>query len=83
MRINGILDGYMAGHEIGKMQNAFEDNYFINKIGQPNRARLLAAGNIIDARAINGNSVMEAHQIQSVCNMRDIKPMYGELSGSN
>lgn len=79
MSVNGMLSGYMAGYEAGRIQNAFDDNYFINKIGQTDRARLLAAGNIIDARATNRNSAMEAYQIQSACGVRDIKPMYGEL----
>ena len=79
MSINGILNGYMAGYEIERLQDAISDNVFINKIGQTDRARLLAAGNIIDARAINKNRAMEAYQAQSAYGTRDIKSIHGEL----
>ena len=68
----------MAGYEIERLQDAISDNVFINKIGQTDRARLLAAGNIIDARAINKNRAMEAYQAQSAHGTRDIKSIHGE-----
>ena len=80
MSINGILNGYMAVHETGRMQDTIDDNVFINKIGQSDRARLLAAGNIIDARAISKNRAMEAYQVQSAHGTRDIKSIHGELN---
>lgn len=78
MSVNGILNGYMAGRETGRTQDAIDDNVFINKIGETNRARLLAAGNIIDARTINKNRAMEAYQVQSAHGTRDIKSIHGE-----
>ena len=79
MGINGIINGYMAGRETGGTQDTIDDNVFINKLGETNRARLLAAGNIIDARAINKNRAMEAYQVQSAHGTRDIKSIHGEL----
>ena len=79
MSINGIINGYMAGRETGRTQDTIDDNVFINKIGETNRDRLLAAGNIIDARAINKNRAMEAYQVQSTHGTRDIKSIHGEL----
>lgn len=73
MSISGISDDYMAGYENGRIQNTFDDNDFIKRIGQAHRARLLAAGKIIDARAINRNTAMETYQAQSACGVRDIK----------
>lgn len=78
MGVNGILNGYMAECEIRKIQDAISDNVFINRMGQTDIDRLLAAGNIIDARAINRNSAMEAYQAQSTHGVRDIKCIYGE-----
>lgn len=78
MSINGIINGYMAGHETERVQDAISDNVFINKIGETNRARLLAAGNIIDARTINKSSAIEAYQAQSAYGTRDIKSIHGE-----
>lgn len=78
MSINGIINGYMAGRETGRTQDTIDDNVFINKIGETNRARLLAAGNIIDARTINKNRAMEAYQAQSAYGTRDIKSIHGE-----
>ena len=79
MNINGILNGYMAGFETERLQDAISDNVFINRMGQTDRARLLAAGNIIDARAINKNRAMEAYQVQSAHGTRDNKSIHGEL----
>lgn len=78
MGVNEILNGYVAEYEIRRIQDAISDNVFINRMGQTNKARLLAAGNIIDARAINRNSAMEAYQAQSTYGVRDIKSVYGE-----
>ena len=78
MSINGIINGYMAGRETGRTQDTIDDNVFINKIGETNRARLLAAGNIIDARTINKNRAMGAYQAQSAYGTRDIKSIHGE-----
>ena len=78
MSVNGILNGYMTGHETGRIQDTIDDNVFINKIGETNRARLLAAGNIIDARTINKNSAIEAYQVQAAYGTRDIKSIHGE-----
>lgn len=78
MSINGIINGYMAGHETKRVQDAISDNVFINKIGETNRARLLAAGNIIDARTINKSRAMEAYQAQSAHGTRDIKSIHEE-----
>lgn len=78
MGANGILNGYMAEYEAGGIQDAISNNVFINRIGQTDRDRLLAAGNIIDARAINRNSAMETYQAQTMHGVRDIKSIYGE-----
>ena len=79
MGVNGILNVYMAEYEIRRIQDAISDNVFINRMGQTDRARLLAAGNIIDARSINKNRAMEAYQAQSAHGTRDIKSIHGEL----
>lgn len=78
MGINGIINSYMAGRETGGTQDTIDDNVFINKIGETNRARLLAAGNIIDARTINKSSAIEAYQAQSAYGTRDIESIHGE-----
>ena len=78
MGVNGALHGYMAEYEIRRIQDAISNNVFINRMGQTDKARLLAAGKIIDARAINRNSAMEAYQAQSKHGLRDIKSIYGE-----
>ena len=75
---DGALHGYMAEYEIRRIQDAISNNVFINRMGQTDKARLLAAGKIIDARAINRNSAMEAYQAQSIHGLRDIKFIYGE-----
>ncbi|MCH5262445.1 MAG: hypothetical protein J1F42_05980 [Lachnospiraceae bacterium] len=60
MSINEILNGCMAGYETERVQNTI-----IEKLLRTYRADLLAAGKIIDARAINRNSAIEAYREQS------------------
>ena len=78
MGVNGAIHGYMAEYEIIRIQDAISNNVFINRMAQTDKARLLAAGKIIDARAIKRNSAMEAYQAQSIHGLRDIKSIYGE-----
>lgn len=74
MGINRILTSHMAGYESEKVQNPI-----IEKLLQTDKGGLLAAGRIIDARAISRNSAMEAYRVQSAYGVREIKLMYDEL----